>query len=693
MKDTPRSILEGFAALMSWGGTALGIAALALDPGWYQQPWLTGAMLVAAILLRRGQIQLSKFSYLTQVGLLVLVGLVTLGPGIVIFAVGLGTFVADAFWQRKLLRAAWINAGREVMGIMAAYGAYAVVLARSGATEPSLDYLPAALTLAGIYFFITRALFYFTLLVRGKLEPHERLMILRYEVLSYLLTLIGAVIAAGAIHQLPPQGWLTVLGTLLVLGVLTTRILEEAISAEELNKIHARERVITSNLSLLDAFGQLEQLANRVLDWSDFRIYRAAPGGAALVYRGALGWPDRGDPPFDSAELRSRVIASAEMVAVHDARTDDRVLAPTPDAVSMLILPLRFGGEMIGTLELDHHKPRTYGRKEVAAASTFAAQLATAMHIADLRRPLVETVDGVGQQVKALAETAERLRTAVGAVAQTAQAIRGGAAEQEQLVAAGRQATETLAHEAREVAADGAAARDASAGASDTAEENRAHIQDAIGRLVELKAFVGATTARVQELYQVTNRLIGFIGSIREIADLTNLIALNAAIEAARAGHQGRGFNVVAEEVRQLAAQSANASREAGGLVAAILGQVAQISEEMDRGTGIVRGVEELSADAARALSEIVHGTGDAGSHAIRIAESAGRQEQAVERLREQMERVAAVSTRTLEDAAVTARRASEAARSHADLERAVRELAGVAARLQAIAQHFSQEL
>ena len=693
MRFVSKALLTGYARAVAWGGIVLGSAALVQDRRWLEHPWLTLAMVAIVAILRKGQIPLSKFSYLSQIGIVALVGSITVGPGVVIFALWFGVFLTDAFWLRKLLKAAWVNASREVIGFMAAYGAYVLVFLRTEPSGITLEFLGPGLTLAGLYFFFTRALFYFTLLVRAKLESHERLMILRYEVLSYLLTLIGAIIAASAIQSLPPEAWLAVLAVVGVLGVLTKRILEEAIGAEELNKIHARERVITSNVSLTDAFVQLEQMANRVLDWSDFRIYRVRGESATMVYRGALGWPNRGDPPFDSGTLRTQAVQTGETVVVSDGRNDDRVLAPSPDAVSMLVLPLRFGAEIIGTLELDHHKPHTYGKKEVTAASTFAGQLATAIHIADLRRPLVETVEQVTAQVKLLGQTSEQLRAAAGSVAQTANAIRAGAAEQEQLVALGRESTAGLASQAREVAADGAAAALASSTASEVASKNRESIRDAIERLVQLQQFVAASSLQVGELYQVSNRLIGFIGTIREIADLTNLISLNAAIEAARAGHQGRGFAVVAEEVRQLAAQSGQASREAGGLVAAILGQVAQISEEMERGTETVRGVEQLSADAARALEGIVTGTLDAGAHARRIAETAARQEQAANRLSEQMEQVAAVSTRTLEDANTTARRASEAARSHAELERALRELAGIADRLEAIAKHFSHDL
>jgi methyl-accepting chemotaxis protein len=224
------------------------------------------------------------------------------------------------------------------------------------------------------------------------------------------------------------------------------------------------------------------------------------------------------------------------------------------------------------------------------------------------------------------------------------------------------------------------------------AARNRESIQDAIERLVKLQQLVSTASEQMADLYALTNRLIGFIGNIREIADLTNLIALNAGIEAARAGQQGRGFAVVADEVRQLATQSSQASREAGGLVAAILGQVAQVSEQIDRGTEAVRGVEELSAAAARALDLIVSSTHDAGEHAKRIAETAARQEVSVARLQQQMDRVVAVSSRTLEEADDTARRASEAARSHVDLERAISGLSQVAGRLEAIARNYSRD-
>jgi hypothetical protein len=123
------------------------------------------------------------------------------------------------------------------------------------------------------------------------------------------------------------------------------------------------------------------------------------------------------------------------------------------------------------------------------------------------------------------------------------------------------------------VAADGAAA---GSHRSEVASKNRESILDAIERLVHLQQFVAASSQQVGELYQVSNRLIGFIGTIREIADLTNLISLNAAIEApGRPPGAGRG----GPRKCGIAAQSGQASK-AGGLVAA--NWVSRRFEEME---------------------------------------------------------------------------------------------------------------
>jgi len=685
-----KNVLTWYTRLLAWGGGALWLTVVASDHHWFYHPWVVLILALAVVGLRAGQIPLSKYSYLTQIGVPVLAGAVTAGPTIVVLALGIGVFAADAVILKKPAWVGWINAGREVLAFLAAFGAYAFVLQLTGSAGVSIEYLPAAMALTGMYFFAARSLFYFTLLIRGKLEHDERLMLLRYEILAYLLTIIAVVIAVGAVSTLAPPGWAAVLMVLAVLGLLTKRILEEAIAAEELNKIHLRERVITSNVTLADTFRQMEELAHRVLDWSDFRVYRARGEVFEPIYRGTHGRLGRGQPPADGPALRLQAVRERHPVVVEDARRDRRILAPDEHALSMLYVPLRFGDETVGVLELDHHKNREYGPKEVAAASTFASQLATAMHIADLRAPLVETVERIGIQVRALAETTERLRSSASAAAVAAQNIRTGAGEQERFVAGGQEASAALASAAAGVATDGADVARVAHEAGEVAASNRDVIRDAIGRLVELKRFVADSSAQVAELNRISERLVGFIGTIREIADLTNLISLNAAIEAARAGQQGKGFGVVAAEVRQLASQSAQASREASTLVATIQDQVAGIGSHMNRGQDAVSGVESLSADAARALDDIVRSAHGVTDRARRIAAAAQVQEQAVGRLTGQMASIAAVSSRALGESNVMAERAVEAAGGHAELEHAMGELQGVADRLQAIARHFA---
>jgi len=316
--------------------------------------------------------------------------------------------------------------------------------------------------------------------------------------------------------------------------------------------------------------------------------------------------------------------------------------------------------------------------------------LATAIHINDLRRPIVETLDRMTRQLATIGKAAASLRDVSQAVAVSTTTIRSAASSEEAEVMGGLEATDTLARVSRRVVEDGAEAALASTAASDVANRNRERIRDAVERLVALKAFVGESSGKVQQLGAMTRRITGFIASIREFSDMTNLLALNAAIEAARAGKHGQGFAVVADEVRHLAEQSAAAAAEASELVLDIHRQVGEVVEQMRRGQVNVAGVEELSSDALGALDAIVQATAEATSHAQRIAAAAGEQDEAFGQLRRRISAVAAISLQNRAEAEGVTARAGEAATGLGDLERATRDLEEVASRLRELTRGFA---
>jgi methyl-accepting chemotaxis protein len=682
--------LPRYALTLLIGGVTLGAVVLAIDRRWLALPLETLALTAMVVILRTAPVRLSKYSYLTQTGIPSLVGAMSLGASPVVASLAAGIVLADVAWVRRPWRAAWINAGREIIAFLSAYGFYTLVLRETGVTELSIDFLPAACTLAAVYFLATRGLFYFTLMVRDKLEASEQILILRWEIISYLLTLIGTIVIVAAVHLLAPAGWAAVLLVLGGLGLLTKRILEEAIAAEDLNKVHQLESTVLGNAQLGESFIQIERLAHRLLDWGDFRIYRVTEAAPVLTYRGAFGRPDRQEPAATLEPVRRQVVADLAPALIRDTARDPRITEPIPGARSLMIYPIRFGDEILGTIELEHHKRQTYGSRDLITMATITTHVATAIHIAELRRPLVSTVDQIGAQVSGLARVTEALRTTAVALADTSLAMRDGMAQQSTAAAQGLEATTALALLSRNMAVEGRKSAHASQRASEVADRNRAVIAGAVGRLVELKGFVSESSTQVTALGGVTRRITGFMSTIREIADLTNLIALNAAIEAARAGREGRGFAVVADEVRALAVQALEVTRESSTLLAEIAGQMTSIGHQMTRGQEAVADVEELSAAAAQALEAILQATGEAGTRAQQIADAAAAQQSAFEQLTGRIELVAAVSERTRAQTDTLANQATEAARGQAELERAIRELEAVAAHLQRIARHFA---
>ncbi|WP_369960321.1 methyl-accepting chemotaxis protein [Pseudomonas benzenivorans] len=134
---------------------------------------------------------------------------------------------------------------------------------------------------------------------------------------------------------------------------------------------------------------------------------------------------------------------------------------------------------------------------------------------------------------------------------------------------------------ANEVARSCNQAADSADSGQRQAQEGQLQIDAAVSSVEQLSREISQAAAAMQQLEQDNNNIQSILGTIRSIAEQTNLLALNAAIEAARAGEQGRGFAVVADEVRALAKRTSDSTAEIDGLLSNLAQRTRQMAKQM----------------------------------------------------------------------------------------------------------------
>ncbi len=266
--------------------------------------------------------------------------------------------------------------------------------------------------------------------------------------------------------------------------------------------------------------------------------------------------------------------------------------------------------------------------------------------------------DDVASAGHQLIATAERMSTGSGEQASRATQVATSAEEMSQTIMDIARNVNDIAQSATETAS--------------VAKDGEAVVGKSVAEVKEIARTVEESAVFVKSLGEKSTHIGEIVSVINDIADQTNLLALNAAIEAARAGEQGRGFAVVADEVRKLAERTAHATSEISSMIKSIQDEVFGAVDAMENATGKVNVGVELSGQAGEALVKIVRKVDDLQLMVQQIASASEEMSSTSEEITRDIEQIASISRETSATSEQTTEAATRLSGLAANLQRTV---------------------
>ncbi len=269
---------------------------------------------------------------------------------------------------------------------------------------------------------------------------------------------------------------------------------------------------------------------------------------------------------------------------------------------------------------------------------------------------LRDLISGIRDGVTQIASAAEELSAVT---EQTSAGVNSQKVETDQVATAMHEMTATV----QEVARNAEEASEAAVAADQQAREGDRVVNEAIVQIERLASEVGNSTEAMNELKRESDKIGSVLDVIKSVAQQTNLLALNAAIEAARAGEAGRGFAVVADEVRSLAQRTQKSTEEIEQLIAGLQSGTQQVATIMDNSRDLTVSSVELTRRAGTSLENITKTVSAIQAMNQQIAAAAEEQSATAEEINRSIINVRDVSEQTSAASEETAASSVELAR------------------------------
>lgn len=215
------------------------------------------------------------------------------------------------------------------------------------------------------------------------------------------------------------------------------------------------------------------------------------------------------------------------------------------------------------------------------------------------------SVEALRDLVISINQTAAQVTNSAHGTRKTAGLLTQASERQAQQIAKAGQAIIGMANSVKKVSANAVESADVAKKSVDIASKGAKAVRDTIAGMDTIREQIQETSKRIKRLGESSQEIGEIVGLIDDIADQTNILALNAAIQAAMAGEAGRGFAVVADEIQRLAERSGNATKQIDALVKTIQGDTGEAVNSMEESTKQVVDGAKIAERAGEALTEI----------------------------------------------------------------------------------------